>query len=66
MRKRHGTLVVGQFEISTTLGWVIPMARAFTSGPRDLPCNGFLQGDPSLRLKNGFARDDATWRDGFW
>jgi len=46
------------------------MARAFTSGRRDLPCNGFLQGDSfdslrtgsSLRLKNSFARDDATAR----
>ena len=37
------------------------MARAFTSGPRDLACNEASSvGDPSLRLKSGSARDDAT------
>jgi len=30
---------------------VIPKARAFTSGTRDLPCIPLL-GDPSFRLKN--------------
>ena len=34
------------------------MARACTSGPRDLLRNGFVRGDPSLRLKNGSVRDD--------
>ena len=43
-------------------GVVIPKARAFTSGPRDLAWNqslGRSARDPSLRLKDGFARDDA-------
>jgi hypothetical protein len=38
---------------------VIPMVRVFASGPRNLPENGPCEGDPSLRLKNGSARDDA-------
>jgi hypothetical protein len=32
---------------------VIPKARDFTSGARDLPTEAFSKGDPSLRLKNG-------------
>jgi hypothetical protein len=40
---------------------VIPTARAFTSGPRDLPNYAALgAGDPSLRLKDGSARDDPV------
>jgi len=39
---------------------VIPKARVLTSGPRDLPRNVRLPGDPSLRLKDSFARDDAS------
>ena len=36
------------------------MPRVFTSGARDLPYTStWDQGDPSLRLKNGFAQDDA-------
>jgi hypothetical protein len=38
---------------------VIPKARVFTSAPRDL-LGVAPRGDPSLRLKNGCARDDAT------
>src|SRR5579871_1152912 len=37
---------------------VIPKARVFSSGPRDLP-RQHLAGDPSLRLKGGSARDDS-------
>ena len=39
---------------------VIPKARVFSSGPRDLPRNCGLLGDPSLRLKNGYAQDDPS------
>jgi hypothetical protein len=38
-------------------------ARVFTSGARDLACKrnaGWHTRDPSFRLKNGSARDDAT------
>jgi hypothetical protein len=39
---------------------VIPKARAFTGGPRDLAAlSRSSPRDPSLRLKDGFARDDA-------
>ena len=38
---------------------VIPKARVCTSGARDLLRNCSVRGDPSLRLKNGFAQDDA-------
>ena len=39
---------------------VIPKGRAFTSGPRDLLARNYISpGDPSLRLKDGYARDDA-------
>ena len=37
---------------------VIPKARVFTSAPRDLP-RVPVRRDPSLRLKIGYARDDA-------
>ena len=44
---------------------VIPKARAFTSGPRNLPRRDDRgAGDPSLRLKNGSARDDSIERLG--
>ena len=39
---------------------VIPNARVFSSGPRDLRwTNSKGAGDPSLRLKSGSAQDDA-------
>jgi len=39
---------------------VIPKPRDFTSGARDLTqIRHFPRGDPSLRLKNGSAQDDA-------
>jgi len=37
---------------------VIPKARVFTGGPSDLLTRR-IQGDSSLRLKNGYVRDDA-------
>ena len=37
----------------------MPKARAFTGGPRHLPALRRL-GDPSLRLKTGYAREDAV------
>ena len=40
---------------------VIPKARVFTSGPRDLP-REVPRGDPSLRLRNGSGQDDAVGR----
>jgi hypothetical protein len=40
---------------------VIPKAPAFTSGRRDLAWTADTPArDPSLRLKSGFVRDDAT------
>jgi len=40
---------------------VIPKARAFTSGPRDLPCQASVcKGDSSLRLKNGSGQNDPS------
>jgi len=40
------------------------MARAFTSGPRDLArLSRRSARDPSLRLKDGSARDDAIEKD---
>jgi hypothetical protein len=45
------------------MGCVIPKARAFTSGPRDLPRNYSVEGDPSLRLKNCSTRDDAITQE---
>jgi len=37
--------LVAQYEIPSTVWGVIPTARVFTSGRRDLPRNLFLQGD---------------------
>jgi len=37
------------------------LAQTVASGAKDLPCNEASGlGDPSLRLKSGFARDDST------
>ena len=47
-----------------TIEGVIPTARVFTSGPRDLAGN-CSTGDLSLRLKNGCVRDDAMESEGF-
>ena len=41
---------------------VIPKARVFSSGPRDLAPVTFATGDPSLRLKTAYGRDDADYR----
>jgi hypothetical protein len=44
---------------SGPLWGVIPKARVFASGPRDLPRNGLRYGRSLAPLKDGFARDDA-------
>ena len=41
---------------------VIPRARVLSSGRRDLLNTRRWAGDPSLRLKNGSGRDDASNR----
>jgi len=47
-----------------SINQVIPKSRAFTSRTRDLPCDGLVQRDPSLRPKTGCAQDDAdNWSD---
>jgi hypothetical protein len=46
--------VTVQFETSAFHG-VIPKARAFTSGPRDLPKHSIVKGDPSLRNEIWFS-----------
>jgi hypothetical protein len=53
MENGPGRGVFGDYRVG-----VIPKARVFTSAQRDLPRVPF-KGDPSLRLKNGYARDDA-------
>ena len=57
---------MSHFDFLTPRRGVIPKPRAFTSGARNLARRFKLPWqstrDPSLRLKNGFARDDATER----
>jgi hypothetical protein len=43
-------------------GGIIPKARAFTSGPRDLGTSDACARGPSLRLKSGYAQDDTEPR----
>jgi hypothetical protein len=39
---------------------VIPKSPRFFRGPRDIPLHTSVkEGDPLLRLKNGYAQDDA-------
>ena len=41
-----------------------PEGPRFASGTRDLPANLDSSGGPSLRLNHGFARDDASVKNG--
>jgi hypothetical protein len=53
-----------QFGILVCFG-VIWKGSCFTSGPKGSPLRcSRLAGDPSLRLKNGSAQNDATRRRG--
>jgi hypothetical protein len=51
--------VVAQFELYTSQG-VIPQSPRFYQRAEGSPvAHSVVAGNPSLRLKNGYARDDA-------
>jgi len=68
MGKRvHGNMVTQGSGVDPPKQGVVPNARVFTSGLRDLahPCIRGA-GDPSLRLKSASVQDDAALYPLLW
>jgi hypothetical protein len=53
-------MVVAQFELCNSQGVIPKSPRFYQRAERSPVANSVVAGDPSLRLKNGYAQDDAT------
>jgi hypothetical protein len=51
--------VVAQFELCISQGVIPKRPRLYQRAEGSPVAHGVVAGDPSLRLKNGFAQDDA-------